>query len=148
MSIKLLPTMKHHRQDARVVLVTSTTHTSGEFNLKNMQGKTNYNKAKWFANSQLYQVTYIEKMKIHTNHIHSASSIPSFRNKSEFHHFVRTYLSVISFVYMSVFTVVLKTLFNLWRSDPLCICLYLGLNQIWIHTSCNIVIFLILGSFQ
>ena len=55
LTLHLIPLMKK-LPDARIINVTSAAHNNGEFNIKNVQGFSNYDKAKFFANSQLYQV--------------------------------------------------------------------------------------------
>lgn len=62
LTLLLLPELKHHREDSRVIFVGSTNHTSGEFNLKNMQGKAGYNKSKFYANSELYLLMFMNSL--------------------------------------------------------------------------------------
>lgn len=43
-------------QYSRIVMVSSKEHTSGEFSPKTAQGRGQYNKDKYYANSKLCQV--------------------------------------------------------------------------------------------
>lgn len=55
LTLHLLPILRK-APDARIINVTSSAHNNGELNVKNMQGKASYDKAKFYANSTLYQV--------------------------------------------------------------------------------------------
>lgn len=44
-------------EDSRIVIVANKAVDSGNLNLKNMQGKNQYNASKFYANSQFYLVS-------------------------------------------------------------------------------------------
>ena len=60
LTLELLPCLKRaaaERGDARVVVVSSGSHVSGEFNPANMNREEYYSRPAFYANSKLYNVS-------------------------------------------------------------------------------------------
>lgn len=61
LTLELQPFLKQGAADrgvARVVMVTSSSHRSAEFNPANMNGELHYSRFLFYYNSKLYQVSY------------------------------------------------------------------------------------------
>ena len=58
MTLHLLPLLRQSAPNSRIVNVSSTLHTSGVFNLENINGEQSYDRIKFYGNSKLYQVIY------------------------------------------------------------------------------------------
>ncbi len=56
-TLHLLPLLRESAPNSRVINVSSTAHSSGTFDLNNMQSEVSYSRLKSYNNSKLYQVS-------------------------------------------------------------------------------------------
>ncbi|XP_072045714.1 retinol dehydrogenase 14-like [Amphiura filiformis] len=56
MTLHLLPLLRESDPNSRIINLTSIVHTSGTFDLKNMQGELSYDRIKFYGNSKVYQI--------------------------------------------------------------------------------------------
>ncbi|CAD5118295.1 DgyrCDS7008 [Dimorphilus gyrociliatus] len=62
LTLEMLPLLEK-ADDARIVLVSSKLHESGNFSFKTLQGKTKYDRSAAYANSKLYMVMLMFSLK-------------------------------------------------------------------------------------
>jgi len=70
LSLQLIPLMKEVNSEARIVMVTAREHTSGDFNPRTAQGRGQYNKSTYYANSkfcQLLHMNCLERRLVNSN---------------------------------------------------------------------------------